>query len=119
MLRESEARDRAAFIELFASPEVRTRDTVGNVRMTGPVEELVSASELGDGAGLARSGQPGDHQAPAGADRMAIEQDQTTDADHSLFDELGSNHKHPGVMVQPVFVVKVLLDRRPESQITR
>lgn len=92
---------------------------VGDVRVAGPVEEFVGEPELGEGAGLARAGQSGDHQAAAGADRVPVEQDQPPAADHRLLDERGGDHEHAGVMVEPVLVTERALDRRQPVQPSR
>ncbi len=67
--------------------------------------ELVVLAKLADGGGLAGGGRAGDDQAAAGAELVAVEQDQPPAGGHDLADHGGCDDDQPRVVAQTMLLV--------------
>jgi hypothetical protein len=85
--------------------DIDDRDAVIEAWVAGFVDGLVGLAELGEGGGLAGPGGPGQDQAPAGGDRMPVEQGQPSAGVDDLPQRGRRDHRQPGVMVQPGVVI--------------
>jgi transposase len=77
--------------------------------MACPVEKLVGPPELGDGDRLAGASRARDDQPAASADRVPVQQHQTTPAGHGVTDGGSGDDQQPSVVTEAGAVVGVPL----------